>query len=88
MARRFIKQFADGETIDEVYLVIDKQLRANRNGNPYLQIELRDRSGSITGTGLRPASATRAERSGPSTVPGCTRVPRIRDGSPNALNRL
>src|SRR5882762_1435815 len=48
MARRFIKQFADGETIDEVYLVIDKQLRANRNGNPYLQIELRDRSGSIT----------------------------------------
>jgi 3'-5' exoribonuclease len=48
MARRFIKQLADGETIDEVYLVIDKQLRANRNGNPYLQIELRDRSGSIT----------------------------------------
>jgi 3'-5' exoribonuclease len=28
--------------------VTDKQLRANRNGNLYLQVELRDRSGSIS----------------------------------------
>src|SRR5437899_10986886 len=49
MARRFIQQLADGDTIDDIYLVTDKQLRANRNGNLYLQIELRDRSGSITG---------------------------------------
>jgi 3'-5' exoribonuclease len=48
MARRFIKQFSDGETIDDIYLVTDKQLRANRNGNLYLQLELRDRSGSIS----------------------------------------
>jgi 3'-5' exoribonuclease len=39
---------ADGETIDEVYLVSDKQLRANRNGNLYLQLELRDRTGAIS----------------------------------------
>jgi 3'-5' exoribonuclease len=31
-----------------VYLITDKQLRANRNGNLYLQIELRDRTGSIS----------------------------------------
>ncbi|HMC64004.1 MAG TPA: HD domain-containing protein, partial [Gemmataceae bacterium] len=31
-----------------VYLVTDKQLRANRNGNLYLQLELRDRTGSIS----------------------------------------
>jgi 3'-5' exoribonuclease len=48
MSRRYVRQFADGDTIDEVYLVTDKQLRANRNGNLYLQVELRDRSGSIT----------------------------------------
>src|SRR5216683_987757 len=38
----------DGETIEEVYLVSDKQLRANRNGNLYLQVELRDRTGAIS----------------------------------------
>jgi 3'-5' exoribonuclease len=37
----------DGDSIDEVYLVTDKQRRANRNGNLYLQLELRDRSGGI-----------------------------------------
>jgi 3'-5' exoribonuclease len=45
--RRFVKQLADGETIEEVYLVTDKQLRANRNGNLYLQVDLADRSGTI-----------------------------------------
>jgi 3'-5' exoribonuclease len=39
---------ADGEAIEEVYLVSDKQLRANRNGNLYLQVELRDRTGAIS----------------------------------------
>jgi 3'-5' exoribonuclease len=48
MSRRFVQQLADGDAIDEVYLVTDKQLRANRNGNLYLQIELRDRTGSIS----------------------------------------
>ena len=48
MTRRYIQQLADGDTVDEVFLVGDKQLRANRNGNLYLQVELRDRSGSIS----------------------------------------
>jgi 3'-5' exoribonuclease len=39
---------ADGDAVEEVYLVVDKQVRANRNGNMYLQIELRDRTGSIS----------------------------------------
>jgi len=46
--RRFVQQMADGDSIEETYLVIDKQLRANRNGNLYLQVELRDRTGSIS----------------------------------------
>lgn len=49
MSRRFVEQLTDGENIEEVYLTTDKQVRANRNGNPYLQVELRDRSGSISG---------------------------------------
>lgn len=48
MSRRYVQQLIDGDTIDEIYLVNDKQLRANRNGNLYLQIELRDRTGSIS----------------------------------------
>ncbi len=48
MTRRFLDQLTDGETIDEIYLVVDKQLRANRNGNLYLQVELRDRSGAMS----------------------------------------
>src|SRR2546428_4889040 len=48
MGRRYVQEMTDGESLDEVYLVTDKQLRANRNGNLYLQLELRDRSGSIS----------------------------------------
>jgi 3'-5' exoribonuclease len=48
MARRFVQQLADGDSIEEVFLATDKQLRANRNGNLYLQLDLRDRTGSIS----------------------------------------
>jgi 3'-5' exoribonuclease len=47
MSRRFVQQLKDGESIEEVYLVKDKQLRANRNGNLYLQLDLSDRTGAI-----------------------------------------
>jgi 3'-5' exoribonuclease len=48
MGRRFVEQLRDGEALDDVYLVTDKQLRANRNGNFYVQMELRDRTGGIS----------------------------------------
>ena len=48
MSRRFVKELSDGETIDQVFLASEKQLRTNRNGNLYLQLRLSDRSGSIT----------------------------------------
>src|SRR6516225_1973318 len=48
MSRRFVQQMTDGDTIEEIYLISDKQLRANRNGNLYLQVELRDRTGAIS----------------------------------------
>jgi 3'-5' exoribonuclease len=49
MGRRFVQQMADGDGIEDVFLATDKQLRANRNGNLYLQLELRDRTGAISG---------------------------------------
>jgi len=48
MSRRFVQEMADGDSIEDVYLVTDKQLRANRNGNLYLQLEVRDRTGAIS----------------------------------------
>ena len=48
MTRRAIQLLADGESIDEIYMVSDKQLRTNRQGNFFLQLELRDRTGSIS----------------------------------------
>jgi 3'-5' exoribonuclease len=48
MSRRFISEFGHQENIDQVFLASQKQLRPNRNGNLYLQIELSDRSGSIS----------------------------------------
>src|SRR5580704_15462037 len=47
MPRRTVQQLVDGDSLDEIYLVGDKQLRANRNGVHYLQMELRDRTGVI-----------------------------------------
>lgn len=48
MPRRFISQMGEREDVDEAFLVADKQLRANRNGNMYLQLRLSDRSGAVT----------------------------------------
>jgi 3'-5' exoribonuclease len=48
MSRRFISQLGERETVDEIFLVADKQLRTNRQGNFYLQMRLSDRTGSLT----------------------------------------
>ena len=49
MSRRFINQLAERDAVDQVFLVAEKQLRANRNGNMYLQLRLSDKTGSVTG---------------------------------------
>ena len=46
--RRYIKEFADGEAVDAVFLLADKQLRANRNANLYLLVDLRDKTGTLS----------------------------------------
>ena len=47
--RRFVTELGAQANVDQVFLATHKQLRPNRNGQLYLQVELADRSGSITG---------------------------------------
>jgi 3'-5' exoribonuclease len=48
MTRVYVEKLADGDSVEEVFLVNDKQLRANRNGNLYLQMDIGDRTGSMS----------------------------------------
>ncbi len=47
MPRRYVSELTHQEPINQVFVANDKQLRSNRNGNLYLQLDLSDRSGSI-----------------------------------------
>lgn len=47
MPRRFVRELTNGESIDEVFLVSEKQIRPTRNGTTYLHLDLRDRTGVI-----------------------------------------
>lgn len=47
MSRRFVSQLAHNEQFDQVFLASNKQLRPNRQGNLFLQLDLSDRSGSL-----------------------------------------
>lgn len=49
MPRQFLKELKDGDSVDEVYLLTDKQLRANRQANLFLLAALRDKSGTMSG---------------------------------------
>jgi len=49
MPRVFVKELKDGDSVNETFLLADKQLRANRNANLYLLATLRDRTGVISG---------------------------------------
>ena len=49
MVRVFVKELKDGDSVNEIFLLADKQLRANRNANLYLLATLRDRTGIVSG---------------------------------------
>jgi 3'-5' exoribonuclease len=49
MTRRLISELPPQTKIDQVFLATHKQLRPNRSGQLYLQVELSDKSGIITG---------------------------------------
>ncbi len=47
MTRTYVNQLANGDNVDDVFLIADKQLRANRQGNLYLHLDLRDKTGAV-----------------------------------------
>ena len=49
MSRRLITEFPPQCQVDQTFLATHKQLRPNRNGQLYIQVELADKSGTITG---------------------------------------
>ncbi|MGD9854947.1 MAG: 3'-5' exoribonuclease YhaM family protein [Planctomycetaceae bacterium] len=49
MQRQYVNTLTDGSSVDEVYLLAEKQLRANRNAETYLLAQLRDKTGLISG---------------------------------------
>jgi len=49
MPRKYLNQCRDGDAVDEVFLMADKQLRANRNADLYLLATLRDKTGTLNG---------------------------------------
>lgn len=49
MSRRLISELPPQTKVDQVFLATHKQLRPNRNGQLYLQVDLADKSGIIAG---------------------------------------
>ena len=49
MPRRLITELPPQAQVDQLFLATHKQLRPNRIGQLYLQVELADKSGTITG---------------------------------------
>lgn len=46
--RQFVSELRDQQAVDQVFLASDKQLRTNRQGSTYLQLDLADRTGTIS----------------------------------------
>ncbi len=49
MQRQYIAGLQARDQVDEIYRVVDKQVRANRQGADYLLLQLMDRTGQISG---------------------------------------
>ncbi len=49
MTRTFVSDIKPQSQVDEVFRIADRQLRANRQGNMYLLLQLQDRTGVISG---------------------------------------
>ena len=49
MARRFVNQLRENESVVEIYQITDRYLRPNKNGNLYMQFVFSDRTGTMDG---------------------------------------
>ena len=49
MKKKFAKDLLAGESVDEIFVLAEKNLAQKRNGENYLTITLSDRTGRIKG---------------------------------------
>jgi 3'-5' exoribonuclease len=49
VARKKVSELKEGDTLDQLFLLQSRTLRTARNNSLYLQLELRDRTGSVPG---------------------------------------
>jgi 3'-5' exoribonuclease len=47
MVHRFISELKEGEVVESVYLVREKSFDTTKNGNPYISLELSDKTGIV-----------------------------------------
>lgn len=47
MAHKFIADFKEGENVESIYLVREKSFDVTKNGDPYISVELVDRTGMV-----------------------------------------
>jgi len=47
MAHKFISDLKEGEVVESVYLVREKSFDVTKNGNPYISLELSDKTGMV-----------------------------------------
>jgi 3'-5' exoribonuclease len=78
----------EGQLLDAVFACVGKQRSTSRTGSPYLTVELRDRTGSVTGRAFRQADllAGRFERGDLVRVRG--RVERFREQLQIAIEEI
>src|SRR3982074_1294413 len=46
-ARMFVRELEDGQTVDQVLIVREREARRKRDGEPYLKLVLADRTGTL-----------------------------------------
>lgn len=49
MTRRFVSELVAGSAIDEVFLLVERTLAHKKDGNPFLNLTLSDRTGQVKG---------------------------------------
>ena len=60
MKPRFIAELVEGARIDAEYVIRSKELRTARTGDPYLWLEIADRSGAMPAVLFRPSDTARS----------------------------
>lgn len=64
MVARFINEFVEGSRVDGVFVLRSREMRAARNGDAYLILEVSDKTGTMSAVLFRPRAEAAAVPSG------------------------